>query len=196
MSVMMAQTIQLHIASSVDSSQQEKLELDSHADSPVVGKGALEVQDCGRTVLVGGFLDERGQPMRVQVVDAVLLSEDKYTGESYLLLIRNALSIPSMNHHLIPPFMMRLAGVQVNKCAKFLFPSPSIEHHSIYFPEDVVRIPMHIYNIFSYIPTRAPSAQDIHDLNGKELELNPQLPKWDPQKEYNQQREADMVNYK
>ena len=113
---MMAHTIQLHIASSVDSSQEGKLELDSHADSPVVGKGALEVRDCGRTVLVGGFSDELGQPMRVRVIDAVLLYEDETTGESYLLLIRNALSVPSMNHHLIPPFMMRLAGVQVDEC--------------------------------------------------------------------------------
>ena len=67
---------------SVDTSQEGKLELDSHADSSVVGKGALEVRDCGRTVLVGGFSDELGQPMC-----AVLLYEDESTGESYLLLL-------------------------------------------------------------------------------------------------------------
>ena len=193
---MMAHTIQLHIASSVDRRKEGRLELDSHADSPVVGQGALEVRDCGRTVLVGGFSDELGQPMRVRVIDAVVMFEDETNGESYLLVIRNALSVPSMNHHLIPPFMMRLAGLEVDKCAKFLSKSPSIENHSIYFPEEDVRIPMSIHNIFSYIPTRLPSPQDIEDLADKQLELTPQLPRWDPQTDYYQQHEADMVNYR
>lgn len=193
---MMAHTIQVHIASSVDRSKEGKLEMDSHADSPVVGRGAMEVRDCGRTVLVGGFSDELGEPMRVRVIDALLLYEDDVSGEQYLLLIRNALSVPSMNHHLIPPFMMRLAGVEVDECAKFLSKKPSVRNHSLYFPDEDVRIPMSIHNIFSYVPTRMPSTQDVEDLKDKQLELTPQLPKWDPQTSYYQQREADMVNYR
>lgn len=196
MSVMMVHTIKMHIASSVDTNKEGKLEMDSHADSPVVGQGALEVRDCGRTVLVGGFSDELGEPMRVRVIDALLLYEDDISGEQYLLLIRNALSVPSMNHHLIPPFMMRLAGVEVDECAKFLSKNPSVANHSLYFPDEDVRIPMSIHNIFSYIPTRMPSTQDVEDLMDKQLELTPQLPQWDPQSDYYQQREADMVNYR
>ena len=127
------------------------LELDSHADSPVCGKGALEVRDTGRTVLVGSFADELGSPLKCRVIDCLLTYDDEFTSKTYLILIRNAISVPSMNHHLIPPFVMRLAGLIVDECPKFLASSPSIENHSIYFPKDKIRIPLYCLTDYSAI---------------------------------------------
>ena len=139
------------------------MELDSHADSPVLGKGATVVRNTGRTVSVKGFSDELGQPLLVPVVDGIVTYECEYTGNVVLLMIRNALHLPSMNNHLIPPFMMRLAGLEVNECAKFLVKSPKIHHHSIYFPEDKFRIPLFLAGITSYSPTRPTIGNELDE---------------------------------
>jgi hypothetical protein len=38
--------------------------------------------------------------------------------KTYLLIVRNALHVPSMQHNLIPPFIMREAGLVVNDVPK------------------------------------------------------------------------------
>ena len=124
------------ISSSIDDiqSKESRLELDSHADSPVLGRGAHITYNTGRTVSVRGFTDELGDPIRVPVVNGVLVYECEHSGNSYALHLRNCLHIPSMSNHLIPPFMMRLTGLVVNECPKFLSIKPSIADHSIFFP--------------------------------------------------------------
>ena len=87
------------------------LELDSHADSPVVGKYARILERTDKKVSVSGFSDELGKPIKVEVVNAAVAYDCEYTGNSYIIVIRNALYIPSMNVSLIPPFMMRLSGL-------------------------------------------------------------------------------------
>ena len=46
------------------------LEMDSHADSPVVGNQAHILEYTGRKVSVSGFTDALGKPMLVEVVHA------------------------------------------------------------------------------------------------------------------------------
>ena len=41
-----------------------------------------------------------------------------------------------MDTALIPPFMMRVAGIEIDESPKFLARKPSIKNHSLYFPED------------------------------------------------------------
>ena len=49
-----------------------RLELDSHADSPVVGREAHVLEYTGRKVTVSGFTNALGEPMLVDVVHAVI----------------------------------------------------------------------------------------------------------------------------
>ena len=67
------------------------IELDRHADSPVVGKYAHILQQTGKQVNVSGFTDQLGAAIPVDVVDACMLYECKYTGKSHLMIIWNAL---------------------------------------------------------------------------------------------------------
>ena len=53
-----AATICHRISASLDGNDDGNLELDSHADSPVLGKGAVVVRKTDRTVSVKGFSDE------------------------------------------------------------------------------------------------------------------------------------------
>ena len=54
------------------------------------------------------------------MVNATVTHTCKYTGESVVLLINNALYFEDMKHNLIPLFMIRLAGAEVNECPKVL----------------------------------------------------------------------------
>jgi hypothetical protein len=99
-----------------------------------------------------------------------------------------------MNNHLIPPFMMRLAGLEVNECAKFLAKEPKISHHSVYFPKEEQRIPFQLIGITSYIPTRTPNSDEMD--NCQSLELTPQVSKWDPHAQSYQDQEDSMMDYR
>ena len=182
------------IAVSVDEKDGCRLELDSHADSPVLGKSAVIIKKTDRRVSVRGFADEIGRPISVPVVDGVLAYDCEFTGETVLLIIRNALHVPSMNNHLIPPFMMRLAGLEVNECAKFLAKKPNISHHSVYFPEERRRILLSLTGITSYIPSRSPTGHELDELDI--LELTPQVEQWDPHSHSYRDQEDSMLDYK
>ena len=171
------------------------LELDSHADSPVVGNGAHILEQTGRKVSVSGFTNELGKPMLVDVVNAVITYDCPRTGLSYPLLINNALFVPSIDCCLINPFIMRLAGVQVDECPKFLSPFPSIENHSLYFPDTELRIPLQLEGIVSYLPCRSPTKEEWED-EPSYLILTPMMDNWDPNVGIYSSQEESMVNHK
>ena len=124
-------------------------ELDSHADYPVVGKHAKILESSSRTAMVSGFTTELGKPLRVPIVTAAIAYEDEYTGKVYTLVIHNALYLKNVEVNLIPPIMMKIAGLKVDECPKFLVKHPSENNHSIYFPISELRIPLQIEGIIS-----------------------------------------------
>ena len=56
----------------------------------------------------------------------------------------------SMYHNLIPPFIMREAGLKVEEQAKIHVKEPAKENHSIYSSEINLRIALQIEGIFQY----------------------------------------------
>ena len=86
-------------------------------------------------------------------MDAALQYDSPYDGKSYILVVRNALHIPSMCNNLLPPFMLQEAGITVNDKAKIHMMILMAEDHVIIFPETGFRIPMMLWGIFSYFPT-------------------------------------------
>ena len=81
-----------------------------------------------------------------------------------------------MEVNLISPFMMRLAGLEIDECLKFLSRNPSDNNHSMYFPIPNIRIPFQIEGIISYIPTRRPSDKELIEMEGSYLLISPNLP--------------------
>ena len=92
--------------------------MDSHANMPVVGRNAAIVVDTAKTVNVKPFSSECNELEEVPIVDAVVKWICPVNGTTHLFLIRKSLSVPSMNNNLIPPFIMREAGVIVNDVPK------------------------------------------------------------------------------
>ena len=100
------------------------MELDSHANMSVIGREALVVEQSGRMVEVSPFTPDY-KPIKVEVVNAMVQYNSPLDGKEYMLVIRNALCVPSMNNNLIPPFIMRENGIVVNECAKIQCEDPT-----------------------------------------------------------------------
>jgi hypothetical protein len=47
-----------------------------------------------------------------------------------------------MRNNLMPPFVMREAGIKVNNAPKTQTTEPTKKDHSMYFPETTFRIPL------------------------------------------------------
>ena len=116
------------------------------------------------------------------------------TGTSHVLIICNALYVRDMEVNLIPPIMMRLAGITINECPKFLAENPSDEHHSAYFPDADIRIPFLLEGIISYIPTRIPTLEELKINEGRYLLMTPNQPEWDPHTNIYSEQEYNMTD--
>ena len=117
-----------------DVNESSRTELDSQANMPVIGRNAYILSKIGETVDVAPFTPDY-KPISVELVDAVLNYECPYSGEVKILIIRRGLHVASMTHNLLPPFMLREAGIQINEVPKIHVTSPTEEHHAIIFQE-------------------------------------------------------------
>ena len=171
--------------------EQSRTELDSHANMPVVGRHALVLSESGRHVDVNAFTPDYGA-MTVPVVDAALQYDCPFDGQTYILVVRDALHVPSMKNNLIPPFVLREAGVQVNDVPKIQLSDPTESDHSLYFPEGELRIPLSLWGVFSYFPTAKPSAETCNATDEIYM-LTPN--KWDPHSDVYARNEENMLDW-
>ena len=97
-----------------------RTELDSHANMCVLGKHCVLLSELShaRTVSVGAFSESAGGLDAVPIVDAMLAYDCERTNQVYLLVLRNVLYIESMDDKLIPPFILREAGIEVHERPK------------------------------------------------------------------------------
>ena len=100
-----------------------------------------------------------------------------------------------MTNNLIPPFLMREAGVVVNDTPKIHTEDPGIDNHTLWFPDQKARMPLQLNGIFSYFPTDKPSSQDIDNCDPSNvLHLSPKGG-WDPHNSIHAQNEANMTDF-
>lgn len=91
--------------------------------------------------------------MTVSVVNTAITYDCEFTGKVHITIICKALYFQNMDVNLLPLFMMRLAGVEVDECPKFLSKEPTESNHSMYFPQEDIRILFQIEGIISYLPS-------------------------------------------
>ena len=141
---------------------QSRTELDSHANMPVVGQHALILGDTGRHVDVSPFSPSY-EPTTARIVDAAVRYECPFSGQEFLFLVLNAIYIPAMKNNLLPPFIMREAGIIVRDTPKIQLTNPTEMDHAITFP-DGFRIPLSLWGIFSFFPTSKPTENEADDI--------------------------------
>ena len=130
-----------------------RTELNSHANMPVLRQYTFILNDTGQTVEVNP-LTPQYKAMTARLVDGALMYDCPYSGKSYILVVQNAIHVPSMENNLILPFMMREAGIVINEKAKIHTDDPKDSDHSITFNSTGFRIPLYLWGIFSYFSTR------------------------------------------
>eukprot|EP00957_Ditylum_brightwellii_P185907 14153854-Ditylum_brightwellii.AAC.1 len=117
------------------------MELDSHANMPVVGRHAYVISETGRIADVSLFTPDYNST-KIKIVDAAIQYDFPYNGTSHILVVRNALHVPSIKNNLILPGIMQEVGIEVNGVHKVQVSDPSKRDHSIYFKETEFCIPM------------------------------------------------------
>ena len=173
-------------------------ELDSHANMICLGKHCTVLRRTGRTVRVNAFADSVGSLNNIPVVDAVVVFDDPYGNEeSYFLVMYNALYIPSMNHHLIPPFLLREAGLLVNDMPKIHSHDPDLSTHTIFDPRSQMKIHLKLNGIFSYFKCRAIAPREFE--NWQEYPVvyaSPKGQEWNPYNTVYAEEEACFLNHR
>ena len=85
-----------------DQTYETTLELDSHADTCVLGHDALIILDYQRLVHVVGY-DESLGTKTYATVSGMVAYDDPRTGRMLHLVIHQAVHIPHLDHHLLCP---------------------------------------------------------------------------------------------
>ena len=78
-------------------------------------------------------------------------------------MVRNALHVPSMDHNLSLPLIMRSSSVIINNDLKIHREDPTVEDHCILFDQSDLRTPLKLNGVFSHFHTTIPSEREIHE---------------------------------
>jgi hypothetical protein len=106
------------------------LELDSHADTTVLGAGALIIQSYDRPVEVVWYDPQQGLQM-FEMVSGVLAFDHPQDGQVYHLVFHQAIHMPQLDHHLLCPIQCRVNDVTVNDVPNFLTCFPTDNMHAL-----------------------------------------------------------------
>ncbi len=89
-------------SSKLDPTYETILELDSHADTCVLGCDVLILHDYMRPVRVQGYDPSLGT-VQYSTVSGALAYDHPNSGEMYHLVVNQAIHIPHLDHHLLCP---------------------------------------------------------------------------------------------
>ena len=93
---------------------------------------------------------------------------------------------------LLPSFMLREAGLIVNDTPKIQVNSPTVEDHSILFKETGFCIPLSLWGIFSFFPTKIPKQSAMAGSENVYL-LTPT--RWNPHSDSYARNEEAMLDW-
>jgi hypothetical protein len=103
---------------------------------------------------------------------------DSPTGETLIIVLAQSLYLGDhIEYSLLCPNQLRHNGIVVDDIPRHLAPVPELATHSIYVPEDDVRIPLTLRGVISLFHTRYPTVDEIE--NCRWLLFTSEL-EWDP----------------
>ena len=169
-------------------------ELDTHADTCCVGSQCIITHDYGKSVTACGF-DPKLQAKELRVVNAAVAYERPETGEIIIVMINQAIHMPTLDHNLLSTMQLRLSDMIVNDCPKFLEKNPGDNSHCIICPDptgEPLRIPLRLKGVTSYFTTRKPTEQEL--LECHQVELTYGDPDWEPDTDVYANQEEALVD--
>ena len=161
------------------------LELDSHADTCVLGRDALIIYDYDRPVEVTGFDPALGSH-RYSTVSGVVKFTHPASGERFHLVIHQAIHTPHLLHHLLCPMQCHMNDVTVNDVPKFLTDDPTENTHAIIVQSDDAYdsaqtvLPLKLGRVISFLNVSKPSPDEWTTAECTRLVLTNEHLTWDP----------------
>ena len=96
-------------------------ELDSHADTCVLGKHAHIFMDHGKSVNIVGYEKSKGTlASNMKTVSGVLAYDSSRTGRTVIIVIHQAIHVPTIDCNMICPMQVRMNDVKLDDKPKFL----------------------------------------------------------------------------
>ena len=176
-------------------------EIDNHADTCVVGtKTALLIHDYDRPVKVHGYDDGVREIEACRTVRAVIAYDHPESGDTYMLVLHQAILIPQMENNLLCPLQMRDNDVRVNDEPKFMALTPTDNHHAIVIngsdqDQQQVNIPLSIRGVISYFPLRKPTREEYEGSDPDlRIKMTAEEPEWDPRTTWFESWEESMTD--
>ena len=137
------------------------------------GKYCFIISKSGKEAIVNAFTDQVGT-ITVPIVDNAVAYDCPWYQTTYILIARNILSVPSMDHKLIPPFILHEAGLAVNDTAMIHLNKPSSNDHAIICPKSDLRIRLHPHVKFSCFSTQMPTPDEILNPDYRVVVITPE----------------------
>jgi hypothetical protein len=152
-------------------------ELDSRADTCCLGATYHIIEYTGQVCEMHPYRPKYKPTQNVPVVKGVTAYDDEKTGKTYILCVNQGLYFGNdMKHSLLNQNQMRSNGVIVDDCPVHLSPDNS-STHSIYFPDEDIRIPLQLNGCMSHFVTRLPTRQEMSSCQWLVLTSDAE---WDP----------------
>ena len=173
------------------------MDLDSHADTCVLGGNALLVETPypERTAVVS-FAD----PAVGSVTKPILSGAFRYTlpttGASFILVVHQAIHIETMDHSLLCPMQLRTNDVILNETPKCMTDAPTEDNHSMLVTTDAnegIRIHFALRGVTSTIPVNKPTLEEYETL--PRIELTNQDLEWNPHQTSLASQEASFFDH-
>ena len=136
-----------------------RIELDSHADTVVLGSNCVVLHHTGKVCEVSPYTDEYDAITDVPVVRGATLWTDQHTNEEYILVFNEDLWMgDTLAHSLINPNQLRAFGTLVQDNPYHTDPL------RITPPPYDLEIPLHTAGTIIYANTRAPTQAELATL--------------------------------
>eukprot|EP00957_Ditylum_brightwellii_P154351 11745672-Ditylum_brightwellii.AAC.1 len=134
-----------------------------------LGHNAIVMHETGKTADANPFTPDYKSLQGVNFVNETLLNEDQHTIRACILVFKNALYVPSMQHNLVPLFVIREAEIKVSDARQIHVDYPSVNDHAKWIPDQQLRIPLHLHKISSYFLASTPSDNQLKECSIHEM---------------------------
>ena len=158
-------------------------ELDTHADTSCVGSECEILHITGKADITG-FLETLGKVKEAPIVTAAMAYDDNDSGDTYILVFHQVLHFPSMTKHLLNPFQLCEAGINVqDTCLQHLkIEDRSNNSHTITTSNKQLTISLHLNGIFSSFTVHKPTKHELDSDLQFHIMTN-DSPQWEPNDE-------------
>jgi hypothetical protein len=181
-----------------DPTYETTLELDSHADTCVLGRHALITLDHNRPVAVMGY-DESLGTKTYKTVSGVVAYTDPKTRRTLHLIINQAIHVPHLDHHLLCPMQCRVNDVIVYEMPKFLAIKPTDQTHALTVPNpddpsQMLTLPLTLRGVTLLLHVRNVTADDFYNDSIPRIDLTLETLTWDPSTTLYKEQENGMTD--